>query len=303
MDVTLSGEASRAEVAIRIRDYSKSFGDRMLFRSASAEIRSGEKVAVLGPNGSGKSMLIQDLLTHGDWHGEADHLRIGPSFTVGHMAQEYVIGDSGETLEDHIRNWGALSRDEAFDQVSGLGFEWDELAKPVSALSGGELARIQLARLNYHKANLLILDEPTNHLDIHSREAMEEALTDFPGTILVVSHDRYFLDKIVDRVLEIRDGRLISHPGGFSDWWMDRTRGNSLGRLSTRGRERQRPRDIPDAGAIEKRIEALESEKRELENRMEASHTAGDYDTSRRLGDQLDRLNRRLEELWERWTG
>ena len=132
---------------------------------------------------------------------------------------------------------------------------------------------------------------------------MEEALSEFPGTLLVISHDRYFLDKIVDRVLEIRDGRLVSHPGGFSDWWMDRSRGRSSGRLTTRGRERQKKRDSADAESIEKKIESLESEKLALETRMERAHAAGDYDESRRLGDQLDKVNKRLEELWERWTG
>lgn len=300
IDVRLDVKASHAEIAVRIRDYSRSFGSVHLFKEASAEILSGEKVALLGPNGCGKSTLIRDLLEKGDWHGSDDSLSIGPSFKVGYMAQDFRASASPISLENFIRGWGALSRDEAYAQLSSLGFDWDDLSKLMSSLSGGELARVQLARLNYDKADLLFLDEPTNHLDAFSRETVEEALAEFPGTVLAISHDRYFLDKIVDRVLEVKDLGLVSHPGGFSDWWADRGRIRSDGRKSSRGKERRKPVKPVPADELEKRIEALESEKSRIEADMELAFSSGNHEKGRHLGRRLEGTLRRLDECWEK---
>ena len=305
IEVRFHRETNRADIALRVRNYSRSFGSRILFDSASAEISNGEKVALIGPNGCGKSTLVADLLTGGGWDTGSEALRIGPSFRVGHMTQNFQPSSPEESLENFVRGWGHLSRDEAFDRLSPLGFAWEDLGKRMDALSGGELARVQLARLYHDQANLLILDEPTNHLDAYSREAVEDALTDFPGTILVVSHDRYFLDKVVDRVLEVRDGKLVSHPGGFSDWWADRGRIRSDGRISTRAGERKR-QPVSGAGErrikeIEKRIEILESEKLQLEADMEQAWSSGDAATGRWLGKKLNGVNGRLDGLWGEW--
>lgn len=302
--VRFGGEVSRAEVAVRISGYRKSFGDKVLFDGASAEILSREKVALVGPNGCGKTTLIMDLLNRGDWHGTDDTLKIGPSFRAGYMAQNIRLDKPDESLEDFIRRWGALSRDEAFDQISSLGFLWDDLKKPVGILSGGEMARVQLARLNYEKADLLILDEPTNHLDAFSREAVEDALSGFPGTILTVSHDRYFLDKFVDRIIEVESGRLVSHPGGFSDWWADRGIVRSNGRLTTRAKERVEHRSSGNTGRLadlEGRIERYESEKAALEDKMKAAYEKGDHREGRSLAVKLDGVNKRLKDSWDQW--
>jgi ATP-binding cassette subfamily F protein 3 len=181
----------------------------------------------------------------------------------------------------------------------------------MGSLSGGELARVQLARLHCIRADLLILDEPTNHLDALSREAVEEALEDFSGTILAVSHDRYFLDKTVDRVIEVSDRRLISHPGGFSDWWADRGMATSAGRVTTRKKEKTRTPGRRGAGTpgisrervsdIESRIERLETEKKDLESRMKKVLARGDHQSARALGKKLDGSNKRLKEAWAIW--
>lgn len=302
ISVHLGTEASRAEIAIRISDYKKSFGDSVLFDRASAEILSGEKVGLVGPNGCGKTTLIRDLLSLGDWHGMNESLKIGPSFRVGYMAQNMVLEDLDESLLNYIRRWGALSQDDALDLVSPLGFRWDDLKKSLTALSGGELARVQLSRLNFEKSNLLILDEPTNHLDAYSREAVEEALSGFPGTIFAVSHDRYFLDKIVDRIIEVEKGSLQSHPGGFSDWWADRGFVQSSGRLTTRARERTRHKvSTVNLSDLETRIERYEVEISQLEERINIAYREGDHQRGRLLSGKLEGVNKLLKECWIKW--
>ena len=301
-----STEASHATVALQVREYSKSFGQLVLYDGASMEITCGQRVALVGPNGCGKTALLRDIVAHGAW----DHptLRIGPSLTVGYCAQEQEMLRADRTIMDEFMTTARMTRREATGLLARFLFPYDGLDKRVGDLSGGERNRLQLARLMVLRPNFLILDEPTNHLDIQAREAVEEALDDFEGTILVVSHDRYFLDKIADRVVEVRDRELVSYTGNFTDFWYARqaTAPRVAGRVAKRRKDRGTPKR-PRTGAkaladLEKRITRAEQEKLALEQRMADALARRDPREGRRAGRQLERLKAELDDLYEKWV-
>jgi len=298
-------EESKADIALQIRGYSKAFGDLKLFEKGVAEIHCGEKVALIGPNGCGKTTLIRDIVEKGDW--DSDMIRVGPSLTIGYCSQYQEIFNPDATIEDEIRRLGSLTRSDAYKIIAPFNFSWEDMEKKTGSLSGGEKNRLQMARLIYLKTNFLILDEPTNHLDILSSEAVEEALADFEGTLLVVSHDRYFLEKTVDRILEVKERKLKSFDGSFSQWWAaaNPVSPKSGGRISTRGSDRRQERKKTAVKGVEKeqatleaRIEAMESEKSLLESRINDAFTRGDHKRGRELSAKLEKMSRQLDELW-----
>jgi len=188
-------------------------------------------------------------------------------------------------------------------------FQSEDMQKRVGDLSGGERNRLQLARLMALKPNFMILDEPTNHLDIPSREAVEEALEDFQGTLLIVSHDRYFLDKVVNRVVEVQDRKLVSYPGNFSEFWRASGRStiNVVGRVSQRRQRRepdrvQRAQQRQEVSDLERRIRESEEQKLELEDQMANAFSTRDHRKGRRAQRQLDRITAQLEDYYARWV-
>jgi ATP-binding cassette subfamily F protein 3 len=197
----------------------------------------------------------------------------------------------------------------AFALLRNFLFTREDLRKRVKDLSGGERNRLQLAALMKLKPNFLILDEPTNHMDIPAREAIEDALYDYEGSILVVSHDRYFLDKIVERVVELEDRDLVSFEGNFSEYWQ--TRQNSMpeqsGRVTTRGSDRKRSRveraEVrSDVASLERRIDESEAEKLELEQNLSKAFENKDVRQGKRLNRELVRNTALLEDLYEQWA-
>jgi len=200
-----------------------------------------------------------------------------------------------------------MTRDDAIGILAKFLFRWDDTQKLVKNLSGGERNRLQLARMMVLKPNFLILDEPTNHLDIQTCEAVEEALENFKGTLLVVSHDRYFLDKIVNRVVEVRDRRLVSYPGNFTDFWYARQRSmpRVIGYIATRGKHRERPetprmreKALTD---LEKRIAEAEQEKLALEHRIAEAFAKRNQKEGRRVAKQLEQLKAQIDDLYDKW--
>ena len=300
-------QAPRANIALQVRGYARSFDDLTLFDDADMDVAGGESVALVGPNGSGKTTLLRDIVENGDW--EDEHIRIGPSMELGYSAQHQEVLDDDSTVVMEVRSVAPMSNQVAFALLSRFRFVHEDMQKRVGDLSGGERNRLQLAKLMATKPNFLILDEPTNHLDIPSREAVEEALEDFPGTVLVVSHDRYFLDKIVDRVVEVQDKRLVSYPGNFTEFW--RARGRStvdvVGRVSQR-RSRREPDRVQRAeqrkatADLEARIRSAEQEKLDLEERLATAFSSRDHRAGRRAKRQLDRVTAQLEDLYAKWT-
>jgi len=205
---------------LELAGVSKSFGERRIFEQINETIWHGERVGLIGPNGSGKSVFIRMLL--GQEEPDCGEIKIGPSVSIGHYAQEHETLDFDRTLLEAVRYAGSMSESNATAFLLRYLFTYRQVTQKIGELSGGERSRLQLALLVLSGANFLLLDEPTNNLDIASAELLEQALADFIGTALVISHDRYFLDRTVERLLAIENGRLVEYLGGYSDYLENR---------------------------------------------------------------------------------
>ena len=308
IDAEFATERTRAKIVLQLRGYSKAFGDLSLLENVDLDITSGERVAIVGPNGSGKTSLLRDVVAEGEWDNEV--IRIGPSIRTGYAAQQQEVLDGDRTiLEEMMASPPESNETVAFALLRKFLFTRDDLRKRVSDLSGGERNRLQLAALMKLKPNFLILDEPTNHLDIPAREAIEDALADYEGSILVVSHDRYFLDKVVDRVIELEDRDLVSFEGNFSEFWQARYKSapTETGRVATRGADRKRARveraeQRADVASLERRIEEAEEEKLDLEQRIGQAFEGRENREGRRLNRQLVRVRALLVDLYDKWA-
>ncbi len=215
MDLQLNGWRGSNKV-LELKQVSKSFGPRRILNRVDLVIRHGERVGLIGPNGSGKSVLLRMIL--GVEPPDQGELILGPSVKTGYYAQEHETLDFNQTLIESIRNAGSLSKSSAVAFLIRYLFTYPQAIQKIGDLSGGERSRLQLALLVLSGANFLLLDEPTNNLDIASAEVLEASLSEFVGTVLVISHDRYFLDRVVDRLIVIEDGRLVDYPGNYSDY-------------------------------------------------------------------------------------
>ena len=215
MDLQLNGWRGSNKV-LELRHGSKSFGKRPVFKGINETIWHGERVGLIGPNGSGKSLFVRMVL--GQEPLDQGEIVIGPSVSIGYYAQEHETLDFNQTVLDTIRYAGNLSESNATAFALRYLFTYPQVSQKIGELSGGERSRLQLALLVLSGANFLLLDEPTNNLDIASAEVLEQALADFIGTVLIISHDRYFLDRTVQRILAIEDRRLIQYLGGYSEY-------------------------------------------------------------------------------------
>ena len=176
----------------------------------------GERVGLIGANGAGKSVMLRMIL--GKETPDAGEIKIGPSISIGHYAQEQETLDFNQTVLDAVRYAGEISESRAIAFLLRYLFTYKQVSQKIGELSGGERSRLQLALVVLSRANFLLLDEPTNNLDIASAEVLEQAFDDFEGTVLVISHDRYFLDRTVERLLVIENGQLVEYQGGYSDY-------------------------------------------------------------------------------------
>ncbi len=307
MKLRLQGKRSQADIALQVKNYNKVFGEKRLFEDADLEIYCGERVALVGGNGSGKSTLLKDIVKHGSW--EKTEIRIGPSLTVGFCSQEQEILSPTNTVLQEMYAEAEMKREEALSILARFNFRGDDVDKKVKSLSGGERNRLQLARVLVSNPNFLILDEPTNHLDIPMREAVEEALEDFKGTLLVVSHDRYFLDKVVERVVEVREKSLFSFGGNFSDFWMIHEKmknTSSDGRIQSRGkskkdsRKKNRSKNSNWIRDLEKKITQTEEKRNTLDAAMLKAYEKGEVEEGNRLAEELKTIDGEIEQLYER---
>jgi ATP-binding cassette subfamily F protein 3 len=191
-------------------------GETIILAGVDLLIWHGERVGLVGPNGAGKSLLFRLIL--GQEQPSGGEIRIGPSVSIGYYAQEHDTLSYDWTLIDSLRRAAALSESDAVRILGRFLFGYDQARGLVADLSGGERSRLQLALLMLSDANMLLLDEPTNNLDIPSAEVLEDALSEFEGSMLIISHDRYFLDRVVDRIVELDEGMLTEYLGGYSDY-------------------------------------------------------------------------------------
>ena len=208
--------------AIELRRVDKSFDDNIILVDAQATIMNGERVGIVGPNGAGKSVLLRLIL--GQLALDGGEIWVGPSIQLGYYAQQHETLDMTQTPIEALRALRPMYEGEAVAKLGRFLIPYAACSQPIARLSGGEKSRVQFARLMLSGANCLLLDEPTNNLDIPSAEVLERALEEFAGTVVVVSHDRYFLDRVVDRIFELRDGELRVYEGGYSFYAEQRER-------------------------------------------------------------------------------
>jgi ATP-binding cassette subfamily F protein 3 len=216
MKLNLAGWRGSKKV-IEIVDVTRQFENgRVLFQDLNLTLWHGERVGLVGPNGAGKSVFLKQLLDPES--ATSGEIKIGPSIKIGYYSQEQETLDNNRDLISEIRQTAPVSRETAVAFLLRFLFTYDQMQQPIGKLSGGERSRLQLAKLVLQKPNLLLLDEPTNNLDIPAIEVLEQTLDEFVGTVLVISHDRYFLDKVVDNIVELQDGQLTGFLGGYTDY-------------------------------------------------------------------------------------
>jgi ATP-binding cassette subfamily F protein 3 len=213
-------EAARSgDIVLDAKDLAASRGGRVLFEGVDLLVRRGERIGIVGPNGAGKSTLIKLLAGKGDPELDTGYVRRGTNLQEGYFDQHLGAVNPSNTAIEEVRSIrGDLNADGARQYLARFRFWGDDPLRVVAGFSGGERSRLALAKLLLEPRNLLFLDEPTNHLDIPAAEILEEALVGFDGTVLLVSHDRRFLETVTTRIVSVRDGSVEVYPGGFSDF-------------------------------------------------------------------------------------
>jgi ATP-binding cassette subfamily F protein 3 len=282
--------------------------DQPLFASPDLLLERGDVTALIGPNGAGKTTFLRTVL--GELPPKSGQVKLGASLKVGYFAQAHKDLLPERTVLQEIMSVDPdLRSAEARDFLALFLFQGEEVFKPIEILSGGERGRIALAKLVLEGANLLLLDEPTNHLDIPSQEALQEALSEYPGTILLVSHDRYLIDGLANKIWAISpdSAELTVHENGYQAYLETRRLSQEQERQSRRS-SRPAPTPGPDVGRefsprqlaqLEDRITQLESRLAEIGQELQ---TAGqDADQIRRLGQEYARLEEQLEEAMQQW--
>lgn len=313
--VRFSFDARRrsGEEALEVRELSKSFEGQPVFQNLSFKLRTGDRVALIGPNGVGKSTLFR-ILTH---QINPDHgsVRFGTNIDIGYYDQHQQNLNPQNTILDEV--WNAFPKLEQTRIRSALGlflFTGDEVFEKIEKLSGGERGRVALTKLMLKQDNLLLLDEPTNHLDMDSREVLEDALRDFPGTILAISHDRYFINRFAEKVMVMEKDGVTEYLGNFDDYIEKRDRPrppvSSLEDEPTRTaqtREKKKTRQQNALlrelkAAVDKAEAAIEQNEREmarLEAELARPETYNDLEAMRRLTESYQAEQDKTESLYE----
>lgn len=310
-EFTGSGESGNE--VLNVRDLRMGFGNRMLFSNMNYLIKKRERVFIAGANGCGKSTLIKILL--GQIEPLDGLIEFGYNVTIGYYDQENQNLDSDKTVLDELWDaYGSMTQTEVRNVLALFLFRGDDIEKKVAVLSGGERARLTLAKLILSKMNLLILDEPTNHLDINSREALETALSDFDGTIIAVSHDRYFASKLATRVIEIGDeGKIRDFRGSYEEYLTSKlsTAGEfdsseaDTAELSSKDQYLSQKQEAAEIRKKQKQKEATKKEIKSLEHELVEiqdelfGDAASDYQRAAELEDRRIIIEDRLMQLYE----
>lgn len=302
---------------IQIKDVSMGFDDRVLFKNVNLDIYRGEKVALIGPNGIGKSTLFKIIMKElSPFSGE---IKLGTNVNVSYFHQEQKTLDLNNTIIEEIwKDNTNLTQTEIRSMLGAFLFENDDVFKQISSLSGGERARVAILKLILSKANFLLLDEPTNHLDIDSKEVLEEALNNYTGTIFTISHDRYFLNTVVDKILVLNEDGITEYLGNY-DYYMakkkeleeintvieeeiekTKTQIKEEKRKEREERERQKKNRNKIANT-EKEIEEIEIKIEELDELLCLEEVYSNPEKSKEVSLQKSNLEDRLSELYELW--
>jgi len=216
INLRLSTDQRAGDRVLSVKELSKSYGENRLWKDLKFQISRGERIGIIGPNGSGKTTLLRVLL--GEEDADGGEVRWGANLNIGYYDQRLDVFDEEKTVFEEASEGRPQKPQEVRDVLATMLFRGEEIDKRMEMLSGGERARVRLAQLLLDRPNVLVLDEPTNHLDIASCEALENALQGFAGTILCVSHDRYFLDKTVGRLFVLKPPSMVDFDGTYSKW-------------------------------------------------------------------------------------
>ncbi|WP_334076818.1 ribosomal protection-like ABC-F family protein [Paenibacillus sanfengchensis] len=330
IDLQLEQSDRSGKDAIILSEVGQSAGGRVLYRGITRTLRYGEAAALIGANGTGKSTLLKSIL--GGQSPDEGEIRLGSRVETGYLAQESAPADEDGTVLQYFRDELGMETGEARNQLARFLFYGSDVFKKVSSLSGGEWTRLRLAILMHRKPNLLLLDEPTNHLDIDSREALEEALEEYAGTLLAVSHDRYFINKIAGQVWHLEHGQLRVTIGNFDDFRAERMKqeataaaAGAVAETALRPAEPERradsetdgPSNGPRAGAsggngrpkanpaavskLERDIAAAEAELAAIDAAMLAPEAACDAGRLTELQAARDELQHRIDAMLEQY--
>ena len=280
-------------------DLSKSFSDgsslRRLFSGVSFDIKRGDRICMVGPNGVGKTSLLKIIL--GQLSADSGHIRVGHNVTFGYYDQEQQLLSAGNTVLEELHSTYRLYNETELRSLLGrFLFRGEDVFKMVGDLSGGEKARLSLLKIMMSGANCLLMDEPTNHLDIASKEVFEDALLDFPGTLLVISHDRYFLNKIPTKIFELSERGLMLYTGGY-DYYLEKKESIASGRsyLSDLSRQSASAR-TPEFGGVQAGAarQAPLSERRPAQKPSAATSSAPSASDPATQSDGLSQKEQRL---------
>ena len=314
MEVRFGEREFRGDEVLTIKGLTKSFGERTLFSNLSLEVAGGERIALLGDNGSGKTTLLKILL--GEEEPDAGKVRMGPTVKVGYLPQHVHFDHPERNLVDTLIYEQDCTAQTARNRLAAFKFRGEDVFKPVSALSGGEQSRLRLCMLMDEKINLLILDEPTNHLDIQSREWIEEAVEEYEGNLLFVSHDRYFIDRFASRIWMLEDGHITDFRGNYQEYQAARARGAagksasdvqvSVEKAPEPKEKKEKPKRPGGTKNLEKEVTAAERAVAKAEEQMydleqQIQEAAADYLKLQELYEQREALEEEILKLYGTW--
>ena len=319
--MTLTPRCQSGNDVLHIEHLAKSFDDLSLFQDISMDIKRGEHVAIIGDNGTGKTTIlkiINDLVP-----ADSGTITLGTNVHIGYYDQEHHVLHPDKTLFDEISDeYPSLTGTQIRNTLAAFLFTGDDVFKLIRDLSGGERGRVSLAKLMLSESNFLILDEPTNHLDIASKEILEDAVNAYEGTVLYVSHDRYFINRTASRILELSDGQLTGFLGNY-DYYLEKKTGDlpngdlavkntvskapappSEGMQDWKAQKEQQAKQRKkenDIRKCEEEIAKLEEKDKQLDNEMALPENATNVTKHQELTKEKESISTRLEELYEKW--
>ncbi|MCL6601367.1 MAG: ATP-binding cassette domain-containing protein [Paenibacillus sp.] len=301
MDLQLEQNDRSGNQALILDQVGKSYGNRCLFQQATEILRYGEATALIGGNGAGKSTLLRIIL--GQEAPDIGNCTLGSRAVVGYLAQEAVPESNGHSVLRYFREEAGLEEGEARGQLARFLFFGSDVFKAITNLSGGEWTRLRFAILMHRRPNLLILDEPTNHLDIDSREALEEALEEFPGTVLAVSHDRYFINRLFHKIWTIDEGRFGVFEGNY-EYYKEKLAEKVMAASTLQEQKPQRiltNRSTSSQPAWEKDIAEAEKQIEGIDAMMLDPRMSNDAIGLTELQQQRDTVQEKLDQLYAGW--
>ena len=308
LDIRFGEREFRGDEVLTIKELKKSFDGRTLFDHVNLEVVGGERIALLGDNGTGKSTLLKILL--GEEEPDSGKLRMGPTVKVGYLPQIIHFSHPERNLVDTMIYDQDCSTQTARNRLAAFNFRGEDVFKPVSALSGGEQSRLRLCMLMDEKINLLILDEPTNHLDIASREWIEDAVSEYEGNLLFVSHDRYFIKQFATRIWMLEDGKIIDFRGTFEEFRAARERAKNVApapaKVEPEKPKKEKPKRPGGTKELEKQVAAAEravakAEERQYELSLKAEEVASNYLELQKVYEEQKALEEEIATLYTKW--